>query len=323
MSKKGSGGKQEGGAQPIIIKRIKKGGGHGHHGGAWKVAYADFVTAMMAFFLLLWLLNATTEEQKRGISNYFAPIAIAVTQESGSDGVLAGQSPGEKGVQASPTSQMTVFQLTGIKDPEGQDNPPEVKDADSGPEISKDQVAKKMEEIEQKSFQKAEEQLKKAIEEQTELKNLADNLVIDRVPEGLRIQLVDQAKVEMFTSGSAIPLDHTVALLKKVADVIKTMPNRISISGHTDAIPFGNRANYGNWELSADRANASRRILTDAGFPIKNVMRVEGKAETDPFNKDNPNAPTNRRISIVLLKESLLRPVGKAKPVTPKEIFKP
>jgi len=143
------------------------------------------------------------------------------------------------------------------------------------------------------------------------------------VPEGLRIQLVDQAKVEMFTSGSAIPLDHTVALLKKVADVIKTMPNRISISGHTDAIPFGGRANYGNWELSADRANASRRILTEAGFPIKNIMRVEGKAETDPFNKDNPNAPTNRRISIVLLKESLLRPMAKAKPVTPKEIFRP
>ncbi len=323
MSKKGSGGKQEEGAQPIIIKRIKKGGGHGHHGGAWKVAYADFVTAMMAFFLLLWLLNATTEEQKRGISNYFAPIAIAVTQESGSDGVLAGQSPGEKGVQASPTSQMTVFQITGVKDPEGQDNPPEVKDADSGPEMSKDQVAKKMEEIEELAFKKAEAQIKQAIEEQTELKNLADNLVIDRVPEGLRIQLVDQAKVEMFASGSAIPLDHTVALLKKVADVIKTMPNRISISGHTDAIPFGNRANYGNWELSADRANASRRILTDAGFPIKNVMRVEGKAETDPFNKDNPNAPTNRRISIVLLKESLLRPVGKAKPISPKEIFRP
>lgn len=323
MSKKGSGGKQEAGAQPIIIKRIKKGGGHGHHGGAWKVAYADFVTAMMAFFLLLWLLNATTEEQKRGISNYFAPIAIAVTQESGSDGVLAGQSPGQKGVQASPTSQMTVFQITGVKDPEGQDHPPEVKDTDSGPEMSKDQIAKKMEEIEEDNFKRAEAKIKQAIEEQTDLKNLADNLVIDRVPEGLRIQLVDQAKVEMFTSGSAIPLDHTVALLKKVADVIKTMPNRISISGHTDAIPFGGRANYGNWELSADRANASRRILTDAGFPIKNVMRVEGKAETDPFNKDNPNAPTNRRISIVLLKESLLRPVGKAKPISPKEIFKP
>lgn len=323
MSNKGSGGKQEAGAQPIIIKRIKKGGGHGHHGGAWKVAYADFVTAMMAFFLLLWLLNATTEEQKRGISNYFAPIAIAVTQESGSDGVLAGKSPGQEGVQASPASQMTVFQLTGVKDPEGQDHPPEVRDTTSGPEMNQDELAKKMDEIEEKAFKKAEDQLKHAIDEQTDLKNLADNLVIDRVPEGLRIQLVDQAKVEMFTSGSAIPLDHTVALLKKVADVIKTMPNRISISGHTDAIPFGGRANYGNWELSADRANASRRILTEAGFPIKNIMRVEGKAETDPFNKDNPNAPTNRRISIVLLKESLLRPMAKAKPITPKEIFKP
>jgi chemotaxis protein MotB len=323
MSNKGSGGKQEAGAQPIIIKRIKKGGGHGHHGGAWKVAYADFVTAMMAFFLLLWLLNATTEEQKRGISNYFAPIAIAVSQESGSDGVLAGKSPGQEGVQASPASQMTVFQLTGVKDPEGQDHPPETRDTTSGPEMNQDELAKKMDEIEEKAFKKAEDQLKHAIDEQTDLKNLADNLVIDRVPEGLRIQLVDQAKVEMFTSGSAIPLDHTVALLKKVADVIKTMPNRISISGHTDAIPFGGRANYGNWELSADRANASRRILTEAGFPIKNIVRVEGKAETDPFYKDNPNAPTNRRISIVLLKESLLRPMAKAKPVTPKEIFRP
>jgi chemotaxis protein MotB len=298
MSNKGSGGKQQDAQPIIIIKRVKKVAGHGHHGGAWKVAYADFVTAMMAFFLLLWLLNVTTEDQKLGISNYFAPTMVFLKSAGGGDGALAGRSPAKDGAQAGSEVPVSPF-TTGSQDET---------DDDQGKEHGR--ISKKaLEAMEQAAFQEVTQKLQEAIE-QSDLKSLADNIKVDRVPEGLRIQLVDQEKVAMFASGSAVPLDHTVALLQKVAEVIKTMPNRISISGHTDAVAYRGRNNYSNWELSADRANASRRILVDAGYPIKNIMRVEGRAETDPFVKEDPNADNNRRIAVILLKEGLAGTAG-------------
>ena len=293
--------------QPIlIIKKIKK-GGHGHHGGAWKVAYADFVTAMMAFFLLLWLLNATTDEQKRGIADYFTPAAVS-TSKSGAGGMLGGQSISSPGAlqnkSAMPSVAVKLRATSGASDAED-----ELDTGSSGAETdgkaSEEEIRQAMEDLEEERFRKAEEELNQAIEENPELKAVAENLVVDRTPEGLRIQIVDQEGKPMFPSGSARMPDRTRKLMAKVAQVIQSLPNKISISGHTDSTQFrGKKAKYGNWELSTDRALSSRRALVEGGIPTARIANVVGKAETDPMVPEEPTSARNRRISIVLLREA-------------------
>ena len=296
---------------PIIIKKVKKGGHGGHHGGAWKVAYADFVTAMMAFFLLLWLLNATTEEQRVGISNYFAPGSVTKTA-SGAGGVLGGLSMNSEGPMRSSSSPVSVqIQLP----PASEQGSEEAGDAEAtsieeaematrtleDEEITERQKEEIVREREEQEFAKAEEELRQAIESVPELSQLADNLIIDRTPEGMRIQIVDQDRLSMFPSGSAVMHEYTRHLLYKVAEVVRRMDNRIAISGHTDATPYADHSGYSNWELSTDRANASRRVLLEAGLPEDRIARVAGRAEKDPLISEDPFDPRNRRISIVLL----------------------
>ncbi len=294
----------------IIIKRRKKGGHEAHHGGAWKVAYADFVTAMMAFFLLLWLLNATTEEQKKGISDYFTP-ATASRSKSGSGAILGGMTAGAPGALVSrATAPSITVDLRPSSDSEstgemdtGKKDDAEFKDA--SPDKREEQLAKQ----EEAAFQKAEKELKEALNEIPELKGLEKNLVIDNTPEGLRIQLVDEEGQPMFASGSAKPLERTSKLLGQVARVIQALPNKLTISGHTDAVQFrGGSRSYGNWELSADRAGASRRVLVENGFQPERVGMVVGRAESDPLVPDDAKSPRNRRISIVLQREHPLPP---------------
>ena len=322
----------------IVVKKIVK-GGDGHHGGAWKVAYADFVTAMMAFFLLLWLLNVTTSEQRSGIADYFSPTA-ASKSTSGSGQILGGQALAKHGSRKSELSPPSAtFSLTppdakSDENPEAtreddsahQDSEPsEVKpveatdapvtdtaeaspndtpETDTPREPTEEDIAHKFARHEQERFEQAERELRQAIQDVPELAGFARNLIIDNTPEGLRIQIVDQDRESMFPSGSADMHDQMAVLINKIAEVVARVPNRISITGHTDATPYRSTNGYGNWELSADRANASRRALLRAGVSPARIAYVTGKADTEPLIKEDPKLPANRRISIVLLRES-------------------
>lgn len=285
--------------QTIIIKKIKKGGGHGHHGGAWKVAYADFVTAMMAFFLLLWLLSSTSKEQKEGIAEYFNP-TIALGKTGGGAGLMGGEAPSEKPMNTDPFS--TPF--SPIVNQHTANAEKDMEEAeDSEKEMAK-ASAPSAEELEEQRFQKAAQTLRQAIQEIPELNQLADSLIIDNTPEGLRIQIVDQEKRSMFPSGSAKMFSYANKLMTLVSQVVRQMPNQIAIGGHTDAVPFSSESNYSNWELSADRANASRQALINAGIPEDHISRVSGYADRELLDKEDPASSRNRRISILLLREA-------------------
>ncbi|MRG73357.1 flagellar motor protein MotB [Alphaproteobacteria bacterium HT1-32] len=282
---------------PIIVKKIKKGGA-GHHGGAWKVAYADFVTAMMAFFLLLWLLNAVSDESLEGISNYFAPQSLSATT-SGAGGILAGQVLGDEGAsQRNAASQSVTLSLPPPKAGIGGDENSNVQ------EFTREEAEIIKEAVEQKMFDETEKALKEAIESVPDLQGFTENLKVDKTDEGLRIQLVDQQDSSMFPSGRADLFPDTSQLLSKIVEVISKLPQKIAINGHTDATPFITQNGYTNWELSADRALAARRAMLDAGLSPKRIARVVGKAETEPLVEDNPFSPQNRRLSIILLKEA-------------------
>lgn len=287
--------------QQIIIKRVKKVAG-GAHGGAWKVAYADFVTAMMAFFLLLWLLNAVTEEQLTGISNYFAP-SMASKSASGAGGILGGQVIGQ-GAQVSMTSSPSLVQHLPPSSigPGGEDLTSAATEPMEG--MSEEEFKEKMAEREQQKFDKAKEVLENAVKGIPELQKYEGSFLVDNTPEGLRIQITDQEGLAMFPSGSSAMFGHTRALLDLVSRIVNQMPNKISITGYTDAIPFRDPSGYTNWELSADRALASRRALLMSGVPEDRVDRVVGRASSDPLVKDDPKSPRNRRISIILLREN-------------------
>ena len=242
------------GAAPIIVKKVKKGGHGGHHGGAWKVAYADFVTAMMAFFLLLWLLNVTTDVQKRGIADYFEP-TVASSSTSGSGGVLGGQVIGSPGSQTAAMSTAAISLArpsTGeLSSGDDSDDGGPTKENDTtadaalarvqakdGEELTDEELQQEVQEREEKRFESAEKALRDAVQQNPELQALAQNLLIDRTPEGLRIQIVDQDRTPMFPLGSADMLDPAKKLLALVTQVIQKLPNKISITGHTDFDPI-------------------------------------------------------------------------------------
>jgi chemotaxis protein MotB len=267
--------------QTIIVKKIKK-GGHGHHGGAWKVAFADFVTAMMAFFLLLWLLASTTPEEKGGISEYFNPTISGPSKGAGNSDSMIDLG----GVNSTP------------KGKEGED----FKES-SGVTPTAAQINETLQQEKQR-LESLMEELKKAIEQSQALQPFKDQLLLDITPEGLRIQIVDKENRPMFDSGSAELKYYTKEILHELAKTINTVPNRISLTGHTDAALFVGRAGYSNWELSADRANASRRELVVGGLSEAKVIRVVGLSSIVPFNKDDPRHPINRRIAIIVMNKA-------------------
>jgi chemotaxis protein MotB len=307
------------GSAPVIIKKIKKGGHGGHHGGAWKVAYADFVTAMMAFFLLLWLLNVTTDVQKRGIADYFEP-TITSKSNSGAGGVLGGLTVGSPGSETVPLSQPNFTPAqTALRQPADGDDGDDGGSAGTDPDqsdsagatkpndqkkLTDTEFQKQAAEREEKRFDDAKKALEDAVNGSPELQALAKNLMIDETPEGLRIQLVDQDKTPMFPLGSADMLDSAKKLMAMVAKVMLKLPNKVSITGHTDSTQYALGAKYTNWELSADRANATRREFQNDGVPDDRLSRVVGMADQDPVDKSDPSDPQNRRISIVLLRQN-------------------
>ena len=290
--------------RPILIKKVKKVAAHGHHGGAWKVAYADFVTAMMAFFLLMWLINTTDPEQKRGIAEYFAPANVSAST-SGSGGILGGTSLGDSEGAKGAGSNAVIEQLA----PEAPDAPQEAGQNSNLASASEAALRAEIARREAADFASAAESLRQAMQSMPELAELSKQLIIDQTPEGLRIQLVDQEGRSMFENGSSRPNPRAQLLLRAVAKVINQLPNRISITGHTNAVAGSSRASSpGDWPLSSARADASRLVLQGSGVNTDRVYSVAGKAGSDPLYPDDPSLAGNRRIAIVLLREAPVLP---------------
>ncbi|WP_417488758.1 flagellar motor protein MotB [Maricaulis sp.] len=296
--------------RPIIIKKITKVAG-GHHGGAWKVAYADFVTAMMAFFLLMWLINTTTPEQKRGIADYFAPASVSPST-SGSGQPFGGTTPGQDGVQGNGDASMVRRLAPTVpqdSDDSEQATPASTSESTDSPDVTQSAMAQAQQRREDAMFQSAAMSLRQAMQSMPELAELSNHVIMDITPEGLRIQLIDQEGRPMFAPGAAEPNPRAVTLLNAIAGIAERLPNRLSISGHTDSGPTGS-GNYTNWNLSADRANAARGVVQEAGISDDRIYEVRGKAGSEPLYPDDPFMPGNRRISIVLLREAPILPAG-------------
>ncbi len=285
--------------QPIIIKRVRK-GGHGKHGGAWKIAYADFVTAMMAFFLLMWLLGSTTEGDKKGIADFFnAPLKVSLMGGTGS----GDSSSVVRGGGADLTRS------TG-----------QVKDGDV--QAKRRLLNLKALQAEQKRAELARlEALKQKVEQalaaSPKLEAMKSQIRLDMTRDGLRIQITDEQNRPMFDSGSAVVKPYMRELLHEIGHVLSDVPNHITLEGHTDAQPFsaGERG-YSNWELSSDRANASRREIVAGGLPDDRMLLVQGMASSKLFVPEDPASPLNRRISIIVMnreaEERLLKLPGVA-----------
>lgn len=296
----------------IIIKRIKKASHGAHHGGAWKVAYADFVTAMMAFFLLMWLINTTTPEQKRGIADYFAAQSISQTS-SGAGGVLGGtvlgQATSRGGGAASLTDRSppaTPSAPAHAKDDKTRNSSNTAANGQTPDQnvLSDDHLARTAPSDRDEQFSSAAESIRQAMQEMPDIAALSRQVIMDQTPEGLRIQLVDQDGRPMFAPGSTEPMPYTKKLLTVIASIIDRLPNRISIAGHTDGQAGEGPAGMSNWELSAARANAARAIITAAGVANDRIYEVAGKASSEPLLPEDPNASANRRLSILLMKEA-------------------
>ena len=285
--------------QPIIVKKVKK-GGHGAHGGAWKIAYADFVTAMMAFFLLMWLLGSTTEGDKKGLQDYFqSPLKVALGGGSGSgDSSHVIKGGGED------------ITRTG-----GQVKRGEVE----APKRTFNLQALKAEQrrAEQERLEELRNTIQAKMQGSDKFKAISSQVRLDMTRDGLRIQIVDDQNRPMFDSGSAVVKPYMRELLRAIGELLGEVPNLLTLEGHTDATPFpGGERGYSNWELSADRANASRRELMAGGLDERRILRVTGLASSQLFERENPTHPSNRRISIIVMnreaEDRVFKPVGDA-----------
>lgn len=325
-------GKAKGAGVTIVIKKVEE-GEHGHHGGAWKVAYADFVTAMMAFFLLMWLLNATTEEQRRGLADHFSPSNMMARSVSGSGQPFGGRTPNSDGAAVSDDGAIRIERgpapaRLDIEEEEGEAPHPGTTQAEAvappGPapmaaaaeavpepaepaEVNAEQIPDEtlrgeLARRERIAFERAAEDIRAAVRDDPALAELATQLVVEHVPEGLRIQILDADRRPMFPIGGVLPNERARALLQKVVGIAVRLPNALAIAGHTDATPFrgGDRS---NWELSADRANAVRRIMVEGGIAEARLHSVTGHAERDLLLPGEPTAAANRRVAITVLRQ--------------------
>lgn len=285
--------------QPIVIKKIKK-GGHAHHGGAWKLAYADFVTAMMAFFLLMWLLGTTSEPERRGIAEYFQDPFRVSKEDRGAD-----------------VGDRTAIIQAGGSDITSQDQG----QVDKGKteeikEITPEEIEQKAEEIEKEKLENLKDKIQDKIDSTPELNEYKDQIKLEITSEGLRILIVDAQNRPMYKLASAETEPQIKLILRALAPVINELPNKISLNGHTDARPFPpNQQEYTNWELSSDRANAARYELTQGGLAEEKILRVIGLSSSIPYNATTePLDPINRRISIIVMnkkaEQEVLESVG-------------
>ena len=280
--------------RPIVVKRVKKHAA-GHHGGAWKIAYADFVTAMMAFFLLMWLLGTASSGDLKGISEYFqTPLRVALMGGSGSGDRSSLIKGGGQDLTRSE-AQVATGEISHDK------KVVDLKAAEA-------ELARK----EKLKLRDLQDRIERAIESNPALKPFRKQMLLDLTAEGLRIQIVDEYNRPMFASGSAQLQPYTRDILREIGKALNDVPNRISISGHTDAQAYsGGDKGYSNWELSADRANAARRELISGGMQENRVLRVEGLSSAVLFDADNPLNPINRRISIIVMNKKTEEAVSK------------
>jgi chemotaxis protein MotB len=287
--------------RPIVIVRRKAGGGGGHHGGAWKVAYADFVTAMMAFFLVMWLVTAVSKDQRAAIFDYFK-------NPSMEPGKSTRPAPGMAGPGGASTSPINLHggldapRVMNVSPGIGAPVAPQKKSAANG--AAEEDIAKARAAVaaaERRQLESLMEELKEAIDKSQALQPFKDQLLLDITPEGLRIQIVDKQNRPMFDSGSARLKDYTVAILGELPKYLNTVPNRLSITGHTDSAPYLGGSGRSNWDLSADRANAARRALEATGLADDKTARVVGLSSSVLFDKQDPRNPINRRISIIVM----------------------
>ncbi len=287
--------------QPIIIKK-KKHGGHGHHGGSWKVAFADFATAMMAFFLLMWLTAAASDPQKKAIAGYFTDVGGGLAGPGGANtGVITFDHP-----QSSP-DPMTPPPIQKTE-PGGENTQSNGQGVDNQAlvQLSEAEAREQYEKKEQENLQELKEQLEQELEKSTSaLRELKDQILIDYTGLGLRVQIVDKEQRPMFDVGSQRLQNYSSTVLAALAPLLDSVPNHISITGHTDATPYGSGAVYSNWELSADRANSARRALLSGGYPEEKIVTVQGMGSAAPYNPEAPTDPVNRRIAIIVLKKAV------------------
>jgi chemotaxis protein MotB len=274
--------------RPIVIKRIKKVAG-GHHGGAWKIAYADFVTAMMAFFLLMWLLGSTSKGDLQGIAEYFkTPLKVAL---------MGGEGSGDSSSIIKGGGQDLTRSEGQVKKGE---TPPEKKLINL--RAAKQDILRLEAKKEIEALRQLKKNIEAAIENNKQLEQFKNQILLDLTTEGLRIQIVDEKNRPMFRSGSAQLEPYTRDILREIGKTLNEMPNKVSLSGHTDAQPYSTAGGrYSNWELSADRANASRRELIGGGLADEKIVRVVGLSSAVLFDKEQPLNPINRRISIIVM----------------------
>ena len=271
--------------QPIIVKRVKR-GGHAPHGGAWKIAYADFVTAMMAFFLLMWLLGSTTEGDRKGIADYFQnPLKVSLLSNGSGSG---------------DSSSVVKGGGTDLTRSAGQVKRGEIEEKRKT--INLQTLKQEARQAEAARLQALQQKMREMVANNPRLAALSSQIRLDMTPDGLRIQIVDEQSRAMFDSGSAVVKPYMQELLHEIAQVLAEVPNRLTLEGHTDATPYsaGERG-YSNWELSSDRANASRRELLSGGLPEARVLRVQGLASSSLYDREMPLSPVNRRISIIVM----------------------
>ena len=271
--------------QPIIIKRIKK-GGHAVHGGAWKIAYADFVTAMMAFFLLMWLLGSVTEGDKKGIADYFnTPLKVALLNGGSGSGDSSHVIKGGGQDLSRTTGQVKNGEVRADKKT-----------------INLQAMKAEQRRMETERLKGLRDKVENILANNPKLAAMRSQIRLDMIRDGLRIQIVDENGRPMFDSGSALVKPYMRELLAEIGAVLAEVPNRLTLEGHTDATPFGaGERGYSNWELSSDRANASRRELIYGGLPEERVMRVQGLASISLYEPREPTSPANRRISIIVM----------------------
>ncbi|RYY74155.1 MAG: motility protein MotB [Gammaproteobacteria bacterium] len=286
----------EKGTQQIIIIK-KKGHGHGHHGGGWKVALADFMTAMMAFFMLMWLLGSTSKEEQKAISGYFNdPGSEYAIGEGGSNpGLINAEQPQVESHSEEPTTE----------EKSDKDNSEQNTQTQNAEQISEAKLKKELERIEKEQLEKLQEQVREEINKDPIFQQVKDQILIDLTALGLRIQIVDKDQRPGFDVGSARMKPYIEDVLNSLAPLLDKVQNKISVTGHTDSTSYGAGATYTNWELSADRANSARRALLQGGFPEGKVVTVQGMGSAAPLVADKPDAPINRRIAIIVLKKAV------------------
>ena len=295
---------------PIIIKKKILEGHAGAHGGAWKIALADMMTAMMAFFLLMWLLGATPEDQRQGIADYFQPTNQNTSGEgatAGSNGMFGGRSIIDpEGIPSPPMQRALMERVTprseaGPDTDQGSSPSDKSKVSKDAKNLSEEQKRQIAAEAEKENLDKLEKEVQERMAQNAQLSELKSQVNFIREKEGLRIEIIDKANFSMFGSGNAAMPARAQALIREVTKAVANMPNKLSIKGHTDNVPFTDGSERSNWSLSIERAEATRRMMEQGGMPSSRFSRIEGVAATAPFNDKDPSDPRNRRISITVL----------------------